>query len=260
MDFLRDVGKYFTVNWMLAKDSVKRRLEGEDGISFTEFSYMLLQAYDFLVLYDRHGCTLQMGGSDQWGNIVAGVELIRRLRQGRAYGLVCPLVTTASGVKFGKTEAGAVWLDAGLTSPFAFYQFWIQTDDRDVVRYLKFFTWLGREEIAALERATAEAPERREAQRRLAEEVTRAVHGDGELAKAEQRVARCSSARRSATSPSPRSRRSSATCRRASCHGRRWPARGCRSSTSSPRPDSPRRRARPGGRSRAAAISSTTGG
>ena len=120
------------------------------------------------------------------GNIVAGVDLIRRLRQGRAYGLVCPLVTTASGVKFGKTEAGAVWLDAALTSPFAFYQFWIQTDDRDVVRCLKFFTWLGREEIDALERATTEAPERREAQRRLAEEVTRAVHGDGELAKAER--------------------------------------------------------------------------
>jgi tyrosyl-tRNA synthetase len=186
MDFLRDVGKYFTVNWMLAKDSVKRRLEGEEGISFTEFSYMLLQAYDFLVLYDREGCALQMGGSDQWGNIVAGVELIRKLRGGRAYGLVCPLVTTASGVKFGKTEAGAVWLDPGLTSPYAFYQFWVQTDDRDVVRYLKFFTWLGREEIAALERATAEAPARREAQRRLAAEVTRAVHGEGELAKAER--------------------------------------------------------------------------
>ena len=186
MDFLRDVGKHFTVNAMLAKDSVKRRLEGEEGISFTEFSYMLLQAYDYLVLYDRTGCRVQMGGSDQWGNIVAGIELIRRLRQDRAYGLVCPLVTTASGVKFGKTEAGAVWLDAGLTSPFAFYQFWIQVDDRDVLSYLKFFTWLGREEIAELEGATTAAPERREAQRRLAEEVTRAVHGDGELAKAER--------------------------------------------------------------------------
>lgn len=186
MDFLRDVGKHFTVNAMLAKDSVKRRLEGEEGISFTEFSYMLLQAYDFLVLYDRTGCRLQLGGSDQWGNIVAGIELIRRLRQERAYGLVCPLVTTSAGVKFGKTEAGAVWLDAGLTSPFRFYQFWIQVDDRDVVSYLKFFTWLGREEIAALEEATAEAPERREAQRRLAEEVTRAVHGEGELARAQR--------------------------------------------------------------------------
>ncbi len=199
-DFLRDVGKHFTVNAMLAKESVRRRLESAEGISFTEFSYMLLQAYDFLEVYNRYGCRLQMGGSDQWGNIVAGIDLIRRLRSDRAesgaaraeksrplaYGLVFPLVTTASGVKFGKTEAGAVWLDSALTSPFRFYQFWINTDDRDVVQYLKFFTWLDREEIAALETALATVPERREAQRRLAREVTRMVHGETDLERAER--------------------------------------------------------------------------
>jgi tyrosyl-tRNA synthetase len=186
VDFLRDVGKYFTVNYMLAKESAKRRLEQEEGLSFTEFSYLLLQAYDFLVLYDRYGCTLQMGGTDQWGNITAGIELIRKLRQGSAHGLVCPLVTTASGVKFGKTEAGAVWLDAGLTSPFRFYQFWLNTDDRDVGKYLRHFTWLGRDEIAELEGAVEEDPAARAAQRRLAREVTAAVHGEGELARAER--------------------------------------------------------------------------
>jgi tyrosyl-tRNA synthetase len=148
VDFLRDVGKHFTVNYMLAKESVKRRYE--EGISFTEFSYMLLQAYDFLVLHDRYGCTLQMGGSDQWGNIVAGIELIRKLRGTRCYALVSPLVTTSAGIKFGKTEAGSVWLDANLTSPYRFYQFWFNTDDRDVVKYLKFFTMLNRQEIATL--------------------------------------------------------------------------------------------------------------
>lgn len=142
LDFLRDVGKYFTVNSMLARESVKRRIESEDGISFTEFSYMLLQAYDFLVLYDRYNCTLQMGGSDQWGNIVAGKDLIRRLRAGKAHGIVTPLVTTASGVKFGKTEAGAVWMNAEWTSPYRFYQFFLNTDDADVIQYLRFFTWL----------------------------------------------------------------------------------------------------------------------
>ncbi|HYU34484.1 MAG TPA: tyrosine--tRNA ligase [Thermoanaerobaculia bacterium] len=199
-DFLRDIGKHFTVNAMLAKESVKRRLEQEDGISFTEFSYMLLQAYDFLVLFDRFGCTLQMGGSDQWGNIVAGADLIRRLRGDRseapsdgqaekakplAHGVVSPLVTSSSGVKFGKTEAGAVWLDPGLTPPFRFYQFWFNTDDRDVIKYLRFFTWLTREEIGELEFEAQEAPERREAQRRLAREVTLAVHGETGLARAE---------------------------------------------------------------------------
>src|SRR6266478_7716019 len=186
VDFLRDTGKYFTVNYMLAKESVKRRYEQGDGISFTEFSYMLLQAYDFLVLFDRYDCTLQMGGSDQWGNIVAGIELIRKLRGARGYGAVFPLVTTSAGIKFGKTEAGSVWLDPNLTSPYRFYQFWINTDDRDVVKYLKFFTMLNRQEIAALEALTASAPEKRAAQKRLAEEVTLMVHGEYNLRKAIQ--------------------------------------------------------------------------
>lgn len=186
IDFLRDIGKHFTVNYMLTKESVRRRLEQEEGISYTEFSYMLLQAYDFLVLYDRYNCVLQMGGSDQWGNITAGIELIRRLRGGRAYGLVLPLVTTASGVKFGKTEAGTVWLDPALTSPYRFYQFWFNTDDRDVIRYLKFFTLLPRERIEELEHKVATVPEERDAQRALAREVTRMVHGETALSQAER--------------------------------------------------------------------------
>jgi tyrosyl-tRNA synthetase len=183
-DFLREVGKFFTVNYLLAKESVKRRLETEDGMSFTEFSYPLLQAYDYLVLYDRYQCVLQMGGSDQWGNVLAGIELIRRLRGGRAHGLVSPLVTTSAGVKFGKTEAGAVWLDAQLTSPYSFYQFWLNTDDRDVITYLKFFTWLSSERIQELEEALRLAPHEREAQRELARQVTRMVHGETALLKA----------------------------------------------------------------------------
>src|SRR6266568_2618602 len=185
MSFLRDVGKHFTVNYMMAKDSVKRRLESDEGISFTEFSYLLMQAYDFVMLYDRYGCTLQMGGSDQWGNITAGIDLMRKLRGVRAHGLVWPLMTTSAGVKFGKTEAGAVWLDPNLTSPFRFHQFWLNTDDRDAVRYLKSFTFLTREEIEPLARATSEHPERREAQRTLARVVTSLVHGDEQVARAE---------------------------------------------------------------------------
>jgi tyrosyl-tRNA synthetase len=184
MEFLRDVGKYFTVNNLLAKEAIKRRLETDEGISFTEFSYPLLQAYDYLVLHDRHGCTLQMGGSDQWGNIVAGIDLIRRLRSARAHGLVFPLVATTAGVKFGKTEAGAVWLDGELTSPYRFYQFWLNTDDRDVISYLKFFTWLSREEIAALEESVRTEPEKRNAQRELARHVAEMVHGETALSKA----------------------------------------------------------------------------
>ncbi len=184
MEFLRDVGKYFTVNNLLAKEAIKRRLETDDGISFTEFSYPLLQAYDYLVLYDTYACTLQMGGSDQWGNIIAGIDLIRRLRGARAHGLVFPLVATAAGVKFGKTEAGAVWLDPELTSPYRFYQFWLNTDDRDVVTYLKFFTWLAQDEIAALEESVRTEPEQRKAQRELARQVTALVHGETELEKA----------------------------------------------------------------------------
>ena len=184
MEFLRDVGKHFTVNNLLAKEAIKRRLETDEGISFTEFSYPLLQAYDYLVLYDRHQCTLQMGGSDQWGNILAGIDLIRRLHGARAHGLVFPLVTTSSGVKFGKTEAGAVWLDAKLTSPYRFYQFWLNTDDRDVITYLKFFTWLSQEEIADLEASVRAEPEKRAAQRELARQVTAMLHGPTELEKA----------------------------------------------------------------------------
>ncbi|HEY7122910.1 MAG TPA: tyrosine--tRNA ligase [Ktedonobacterales bacterium] len=186
MDFLRDVGKHITVNYMLAKESVKRRLEQESGISFTEFSYMLLQAYDFVMLYDRFGCVLQTGGSDQWGNIVAGTELIRRMRGARGYGLVFPLLLTSTGVKFGKTEAGTVWLDPNLTSPYQFYQYWITTDDRDVITYLKYFTFLTRPEIEELAAQLQAAPEKREAQRRLAEEVTRLVHGEAALHQARQ--------------------------------------------------------------------------
>jgi len=185
-EFLRDVGKHFTVNSMLAKESVKRRIESEDGISYTEFSYSLLQAYDFLMLFDRYGCAVQMGGSDQWGNIVAGIDLIRKLRGGRAYGLVMPLVTTAAGVKFGKTEAGAVWLDPARTSDFQFFQFWLNTDDRDAVKYLKFFTFLAEEQVKALEAELAGAPEKRVAQRELAREVTRLVRGEDAVARAER--------------------------------------------------------------------------
>jgi tyrosyl-tRNA synthetase len=185
LGFLRDTGKHFTVNYMLQKESVNRRLESEDGISYTEFSYLLLQARDFLELFDRFGCTLQMGGSDQWGNITAGIDLVRKLRAKKAHGLVMPLVTTASGVKFGKTEAGTIWLDSARTSPFKFYQFWLNTDDRDVIPYLKYFTFLHRDAVAALERATQAAADKREAQRVLAREVTALVHGPDHVARAE---------------------------------------------------------------------------
>src|SRR3954465_4538156 len=186
LGFLRDTGKYFTVNYLLQKEAVSRRLESEEGISFTEFSYPLLQARDYLELFDRYGCTLQMGGSDQWGNITAGIDLVRKLRAKKVHGLVWPLMTTASGAKFGKTEAGTVWLDANRTSPFRFYQFWLNTDDRDVVRYLKLFTFMPRDEVDALERATTEHPERRDAQRALARAVTALVHGDDQVQRAER--------------------------------------------------------------------------
>jgi tyrosyl-tRNA synthetase len=184
---MRDVGKHFTVNYMLAKDSVQSRIEG--GISFTEFSYMLLQAYDFLELNRREGVTLQMGGSDQWGNITAGLELIRRADGKTAHALTLPLVTTASGSKFGKTEAGAVWLDPARTSPYKFYQYWINADDRDAAKYLRLFTLLSREEIEALDTLTATAPEKRDAQQALAREVTTRVHGT-EAARVAEEVSR----------------------------------------------------------------------
>ncbi len=179
VEMLRDIGKHFTVNYMLAKESVKARLEG--GISFTEFSYMLLQAYDYLQLHQRHGATLQIGGSDQWGNITAGIELIRRVTGHESHALTLPLVTTAGGTKFGKTEAGAVYLDPAMTSPYTFYQFWINADDRDVSRWLRFFTLLDRATIEALDHETREHPERRAAQRTLAEDMTSRVHGDEAL-------------------------------------------------------------------------------
>jgi tyrosyl-tRNA synthetase len=175
VDFMRDVGKHFTVNYMLQKESVKGRMDA--GISYTEFSYMLLQAYDFLELNQRDGATLQVGGSDQWGNVTAGIELIRRTTGATAHALTFPLITTASGTKFGKTESGAVWLDAARTTPYEFYQFWLNADDRDVGQYLRFFSLLSREEIESLERGAAEHPERRDAQRALARDVTERVHG-----------------------------------------------------------------------------------
>ncbi len=184
VDFMRDVGKHFTVNYMLQKDSVKGRMEA--GISFTEFSYMLLQAYDFLELHRRYGATLQMGGSDQWGNITAGVELIRRVQAADAHAITFPLVTTSQGTKFGKTEAGAVWLDPSLTSPYKFYQFWINVEDLDAGRYLRFFTLLSRDTIDALDAASRDHPERREAQRALARDVTARVHGEAAVAAAEE--------------------------------------------------------------------------
>jgi tyrosyl-tRNA synthetase len=176
VEFMRDVGKHFTVSYMLQKESVRARME-EGGISYTEFSYMLLQAKDFLELYRRTGCTLQIGGSDQWGNITAGIELIRRVESVEAHALTMPLVTTAAGTKFGKTEAGAVWLDPKLTSPYKFYQFWVNVDDRDASRFLRFFTLMAREEIEALELDLAAHPERRAAQQALARDVTTRVHG-----------------------------------------------------------------------------------
>lgn len=182
LDFLRNVGKYYTVNQMLAKESVKLRLdrsqEGAEGISYTEFSYMLMQAYDFLHLFDTRGCRLQMGGSDQWGNITAGIELIGRLRGEQAYGLVTPLVTRSDGQKFGKSESGNIWLDEDMTSPYRFYQYWINVSDADVDRYLKYLTLMSAEEIDELTRAHAAAPHERLGQAALADDLTRRVHGE----------------------------------------------------------------------------------
>lgn len=189
LDFLRDVGKHFSVNMMLAKESVRARLEDrEHGISYTEFSYMLIQAYDFLSLYDHYGCRLQVGGSDQWGNITAGIDLVRRLRAKEVYGLTMPLVTNSSGQKFGKSEKGNVWLDAARTPPYDFYQFFFRVDDRDVGRFLRYFTFLDEPAILALEEQVRTAPEKREAQRTLAREVTRMVHGEAAVAQAESEL------------------------------------------------------------------------
>ena len=184
VEFMRDVGKHFTVNYMMQKESVQARMDA--GISYTEFSYMLLQAYDFLELRRRYDVRLQMGGSDQWGNITAGIELIRRSASLDAHAITAPLVTTSSGAKFGKTEAGAVWLDASLTSPYKFYQFLVNVDDRDAGRYLRYFTLLPQSDIEQLEQALSDRPEQREAQQALAREVTRMVHGDQALAAARE--------------------------------------------------------------------------
>lgn len=187
VDFLRDVGKHFSVNQLLAKESVKRRLADEEtGISFTEFSYVLLQSYDFLELHRREGCTVQMGGSDQWGNITAGIDLVRRAEGARCYGAVLPLVTDSTGAKFGKSEGRAVWLDPAMTSPFRFYQYWINLGDADVIPYLRLFTLLEDREIAALERAVEDEPQRRTAQTALADDVTRRLHGEDGLARAQR--------------------------------------------------------------------------
>jgi tyrosyl-tRNA synthetase len=182
VDFLRDVGKHFPVNRMLAREVVRARLDS--GISFTEFSYQLLQSHDYYELHRRHGCTLQFGGSDQWGNITAGVDYIRRRGAGPVHAFTTPLVTKSDGTKFGKTEGGAVWLDPTMNSPYAFYQFWVNTDDRDVGRYLRYFSFRPHDELAALEKATAERPAARTAQRALAEELTALVHGPDECAQA----------------------------------------------------------------------------
>jgi len=185
LDFLRDVGKHLPVSVMLAKDSVKARLERADGgLSYTEFSYMLLQAYDFVHLLDHYGCQLQIGGSDQWGNITAGIDLARRLRSVQLFGLTCPLLTKSDGAKMGKTERGAVWLSAARTSPYQFYQYWINLEDTEAGRVLRFLTELPQEEIESLDAAGKARPEAREGQRRLAEELTRMVHGDAGLAAA----------------------------------------------------------------------------
>ena len=186
LDFTRDIGKHITVNYMMAKDSVKKRLSSEsrEGMSFTEFTYQLLQGYDFLYLYEHKGCTLQMGGADQWGNITTGSALIRRILGKEAFALTCPLITKADGGKFGKTEKGNIWLDPQRTSPYQFYQFWLNVSDADAEKYIKIFTMLGKEEIEEAIARHAEAPERRELQKLLAKEVTTMVHGAEEYEKA----------------------------------------------------------------------------
>ncbi len=187
LSFLRDVGKHFSVNNMVNKESVKQRLDRDGaGISYTEFTYMLLQSYDFAELNRRHDCSLQIGGSDQWGNITGGIDLSRRLNGNQVFGLTLPLVTKADGTKFGKTESGTIWLDATKTSPYAFYQFWLNTADADVYRFLRYFTFLSVEEIAAIEQADAEVLGRKSAQRVLAREVTALVHGEDGLSAAER--------------------------------------------------------------------------
>jgi tyrosyl-tRNA synthetase len=182
IEFLRDIGKHFRVNKMIAKEAVSRRLNSDQGISYTEFSYQILQGMDFLELYRRHGCTLQTGGSDQWGNLTAGIDLIHRVEGASVHALATPLITKADGTKFGKTEGGAIWLDPEMTTPYAFYQFWLNADDRDIANFVRIFSFRSREEIEELERSTAERPQARAAQRALAEELTTLVHGADQCA------------------------------------------------------------------------------
>lgn len=188
LDFIRDVGKHITVNYMMAKDSVKKRLSSEaaEGMSFTEFTYQLVQGYDFLHLYREKNCTLQMGGSDQWGNITTGTELVRRIASGKAYALTCPLITKADGTKFGKSEGGNIWLDSARTSPYKFYQYWLNTSDVDAEKYIKIFTFLSKEEIEILTEKHREAPHLRLLQKRLAEEITVMVHSTEDLENAKK--------------------------------------------------------------------------
>ena len=188
LDFIRDVGKHITVNYMMAKDSVRKRLseESSEGMSFTEFTYQLVQGYDFLHLYRKYGCTLQMGGSDQWGNITTGTELIRRIESGKGYALTCPLITKADGTKFGKTESGNIWLDPHKTSPYRFYQYWLNTSDSDAEKYIKIFTFLSKEDIETLVARHREVPHQRQLQRKLAEELTVLVHSREDLENAER--------------------------------------------------------------------------
>jgi len=184
LELLRDIGKHFTINWMMQKDSVKSRITREDtGISYTEFSYMVLQGMDFWWLYKNRDCRIQIGGGDQWGNITAGTELIRRKESGSGYALTFPLITTASGAKFGKSAGNAVWMDPAMTTPYAFYQYWVNTEDADVVNFLKYFTFLSKEEIDDLARQVQDEPHLRAAQKRLAAEVTTMIHGPEELEK-----------------------------------------------------------------------------
>lgn len=186
LEFIRDVGKHITVNYMMSKDSVKKRISGEEkeGMSFTEFTYQLVQGYDFLYLYKNHGCKLQMGGSDQWGNITTGTELIRRMESGEAFALTCPLITKADGGKFGKTEQGNVWLDSKYTSPYSFYQFWLNVADDEAEKYMKIFTMLSKEQIEQAVEQHKQAPHMRELQKLLAKEITTMVHGNEEYKKA----------------------------------------------------------------------------
>ena len=188
IDFARDIGKHLTVNYMMAKDSVKKRLgaEAKEGMSFTEFTYQLIQGYDFLHLYEHHNCLLQMGGSDQWGNITTGTELVRRKLSGKAYALTCPLITKSDGTKFGKTEGGNVWLDPEKTSPYKFYQYWLNASDEDAEKYVKIFTFLTKDEIESLIAAHREMPHQRQLQRKLAQEVTAMVHSAEDVVRVEQ--------------------------------------------------------------------------